>query len=482
MDLGVTMARHWWRRLLASWLVTILPWFIVVWAIFWPHPIWAALVLWWLKPLWDRVPLFVLSRALFGAEPTVGETIRAAPRLWKEHLGLSLFLYRLDPVRTFFLPVLQLEKSAGQTMYRRRGVLLRNSLGSASWLTLTCICLELVVMVGLLGLALIMLPDRPEWSGAFLWEQFEEDQLPVPLRLWYAVSAFVALTVVEPLYVACGFALYVNRRTELEGWDIELIFRQLAQRLQTTSAPAGQRLGTGALVLVAASLAPIGLAWAQSTPPAPRAEETDSATDPAEVINEILARPDFEHREKRRRWRLKNQDREDQPPPPWAAQLAQYLAPVVQVLVLALFGVALAALIYAVLRPWRRSGRPAPRPQPQQDAQRELPREGPASLPSELERVAWELWQQGQGEAALSLLYRGALTQLETRFKIEFPQGATEGECLRLARVRAPAPVAEYFTQLTATWMALAYGHRRPTANDVEGLCHQWPTVFVVAP
>ena len=243
MDLGVTMARHWWRRLLASWLVTILPWFIVVWAIFWPHPIWAALVLWWLKPLWDRVPLFVLSRALFGAEPTVGETIRAAPRLWKEHLGLSLFLYRLDPVRTFFLPVLQLEKSAGQTMYRRRGVLLRNSLGSASWLTLTCICLELVVMVGLLGLALIMLPDRPEWSGAFLWEQFEEDQLPVPLRLWYAVSAFVALTVVEPLYVACGFALYVNRRTELEGWDIELIFRQLAQRLQTTSAPAGQRLG-----------------------------------------------------------------------------------------------------------------------------------------------------------------------------------------------------------------------------------------------
>jgi hypothetical protein len=25
----------------------------------------------------------------------------------------------------------------------------------------------------------------------------------------------------EPIYVACGFSLYLNRRTVLEAWDIE---------------------------------------------------------------------------------------------------------------------------------------------------------------------------------------------------------------------------------------------------------------------
>jgi len=30
--------------------------------------------------------------------------------------------------------------------------------------------------------------------------------------------------------VASDFTLYLNRRTELEGWDIEIAFRQLAAR------------------------------------------------------------------------------------------------------------------------------------------------------------------------------------------------------------------------------------------------------------
>jgi hypothetical protein len=30
----------------------------------------------------------------------------------------------------------------------------------------------------------------------------------------------------EPFYVAGGFALYLNRRAELEAWDIEQEFRR----------------------------------------------------------------------------------------------------------------------------------------------------------------------------------------------------------------------------------------------------------------
>ena len=33
------------------------------------------------------------------------------------------------------------------------------------------------------------------------------------------------------LFVASGFMLYLNRRTQLEGWDVELEFKKLAQRI-----------------------------------------------------------------------------------------------------------------------------------------------------------------------------------------------------------------------------------------------------------
>ena len=49
------------------------------------------------------------------------------------------------------------------------------------------------------------------------------------------VDALV-LVVWEPIYVACGFSLYLNRRTVLEAWDIELVFRRMRQRLVGASA------------------------------------------------------------------------------------------------------------------------------------------------------------------------------------------------------------------------------------------------------
>jgi hypothetical protein len=35
----------------------------------------------------------------------------------------------------------------------------------------------------------------------------------------------IAVAVVEPFFVGAGFAMYLNRRVELEAWDIEQEFR-----------------------------------------------------------------------------------------------------------------------------------------------------------------------------------------------------------------------------------------------------------------
>ena len=51
---------------------------------------------------------------------------------------------------------------------------------------------------------------------------------PTSLAQQQGASLFYALTVlfIEPFYVAAGFGLYLNRRAELEAWDIEQEFRR----------------------------------------------------------------------------------------------------------------------------------------------------------------------------------------------------------------------------------------------------------------
>ena len=40
------------------------------------------------------------------------------------------------------------------------------------------------------------------------------------------VAYAIAVLFLEPFYVAAGFAMYLNRRAELEAWDIEQEFRR----------------------------------------------------------------------------------------------------------------------------------------------------------------------------------------------------------------------------------------------------------------
>ena len=47
---------------------------------------------------------------------------------------------------------------------------------------------------------------------------------------------WLAVTLSEPVYIAAGFGLYLNRRTQLEAWDLELVFRRLAARARSLAS------------------------------------------------------------------------------------------------------------------------------------------------------------------------------------------------------------------------------------------------------
>lgn len=69
-------------------------------------------------------------------------------------------------------------------------------------------------------------------------------------QLWLNIIGFCGMSLVEPCYVAAGFALYLNRRTGLEAWDLELGFRQMAARW----AGPGRTVARLAVLVVGLSL------------------------------------------------------------------------------------------------------------------------------------------------------------------------------------------------------------------------------------
>jgi hypothetical protein len=95
----------------------------------------------------------------------------------------------------------------------------------------------------------------------------------------------------------------------------------------------------------------------------------------------------------------------------------------------------------------------------------------PESLPDDIAGAAWTLWQAGRVQAALSLLYRGALSRLIHRHAVPISSSSTEGECLALARPYLGAEAQRYFTQLVRAWEAGTYGQRALSAAMGESLC-----------
>ena len=100
----------------------------------------------------------------------------------------------------------------------------------------------------------------------------------------------------------------------------------------------------------------------------------------------------------------------------------------------------------------------------------------PESLPTDVGAAAWALWQAGQVPAALSLLYRGALSRLIHRWHVPIAASTTEGECLELARGTLEPGAQRYLTQVVRAWEASTYGNRQLSPAMGETLCTGFAT------
>ena len=420
-------------------------------------------IVWWLKPLYDRVALFVLSVALLGRAPRFAETIAELPRLiFRSGLLASLTWLRLSPARAFYAPVLQLEGLRGAARRRRSRVLSGSESSTALGLMAVCSTFELMIFLAGLQLYATFVPEGPVLR---FWTETLFDPGPGLLAFEAALYA-LAICAVEPFYVAGGFALYINRRVWLEGWDVEVAFRRLERRVRAAAA----------VVVLCLALAPATHARAE---PAAHCK-VESAEDAKPCISGVLADPEFGETVTYRSWRPRQFEGGTDLSflTPLVRLLSELLAQIARVGIWLAIPIALALLIVAATRGLSLGAWRAPPKRPTETPLRRGFDLRPESLPDDVLGAARARFAANDPSAALSLLYRAALVELARRFRLRLPASATEGECERLARSAGSSSLVDDFAALARAWLYCAYAHQPPAPDEFDALCARFAAGF----
>jgi Domain of unknown function (DUF4129) len=549
-DLGFQLVRSYAKPVWATWALAVLPIALLIGLL--SHFLWgnlwvATLLLWWLKPLFDVPILHVLSRAVFGEQISPKQALALA---WnKSNLGpmLRWLSYRrLHPSRALYLPVDFLERETGARRNSRTQVLSREQGSPVSLLTIIGVHMEAMLMVSVLMLGLLFVPT--EFMSDAMRDVFERLFTEPPIWFeWVEYLAYVAAaSVLEPFYVGAGFGLYLNRRMELEAWDIDLSFRDLAARI---------RKGAGTLAMLCAIFS-VGLmfhapeAFAQdasarivqgdaaadekrekpksntaasgaqaeqgdqsdlSTEPLPRdSDQTEVAQDdnsdselPPEstwqdtfgselvtenseldrALSETMKSAELNPQQEITQWVSKSpRERRESSSSGGLSMIGELIGFLAQNIVYVILIVLLILIAPYLLQILQRI-QPSKKRSREVDALGESDLELPEAIPDNLSAEVQALWQQGQTRAATALLYRASVLKLFEQLGIPMPKGATESQCLRRAQELAHNPEYRgFFAEMVRYWQSVAYANRKPLWEDLQRFLSAWQSEQTRAP
>ena len=500
VDLGILMARRWWWSMMKIWFIVSLPFFLI--SLFFPHDllIWGAVFLWWFKPVYERALLYFLSHAVFNELPGLRTTLNAFPKLALTQIFLSLTWRRLSFSRGMDLPVLQLEGLTGTRRQERLSVLHREDASPAGWLHVLGFLLEILIALGVMSIVWALIPKEIniDWVNLF-WDR----DLSMADYIFHTIF-YLALWLVAPFYVACGFSLYLNRRIKLEAWDLDIAFRRIVSKRQISQTMLsllfifGLFFSLDAQRPVQAQDEPVYQSSSVETlEQEVLGEPTNLNRDSAKKsLDELLQQNEFSNKETVKRLRLRNPEKEDESTfIKWLLDLlegsedkAVGLGRLFELL-LWLVMIGLIGLLIYRYRHWLSAQfvkvGPATKAKEKpitlfgMDVRKE-------SLPEDVNAAALLLLQAGNKRAALALLYRASLAHL-IYTGVEIEDGFTELECLQAMKTdlqsrhnKTPqdkdyiSSRIHYFSSLTVVWRRLAYGHFLPSEQQAHELCSSW--------
>ena len=507
LDLGVQMARAWYKPLFLIWIAVSLPVFLLLFLVlFFLDLSWLSFwLVWWFKPLFERGLLHLLSRSLFEEVPSVKQTLWLIPGLLKPQWFAAITWRRFSLTRSFDLPVLQLENLKGSARSDRLSTLHRESVGVSVWLTAFCLLTEVVVAFAIYGLVILLVPREIEIDW---WQVFASDH-------WVMngldnLVAYIAASLVAPFYVAGGFSLYINRRSHLEAWDVEIRFRKLIARVERSKIKNSTSSAVKNIVLIlllgfSGTLFPVdAVEGGEKGGGTPLAREeilqlpqSVSKQQIEEVLNGQLFHELTLQQQLDLDWLMALFEREDEEPIEnpewletllaWVERLGEFSASLAGIVEITLWSILIVLVLIVVWKysDWFAKLLGAGSSQITQEKQAVFMFGmdiSAHSLPSNLTEKARSLGERGQLRQAVSLFYRGALSQLNDRLieqsKSPLSGSDTEGDCVRKIAQIADQELVLFVKSLVAHWQRLAYGHLELSAIDFQALCDEWAEHF----
>ncbi|WP_374012847.1 DUF4129 domain-containing protein [Pseudoxanthomonas koreensis] len=495
MELGTALLRRHAGAVWRPWLLAMLAGFVLVNAVAWAlGQLWlAGLLLWWLKPAFERIVLYVLSRAVFGRAPPAAEALRAQWRFGTAMLPAYLTWRRLGPARALLMPVDLLEGNAPAQRRARRSALAGPAYSHGIMLTTVCVHFELALMLACVAAVFLFIPAEQLATTLHASWGLLRQAPPAWMALAANTAGWLAAVVVGPFYVAAGFGLYLNRRSESEAWDVELAFRRLRERLLAHTAPLLLALAAGLTLLVPVPASAqhghddaahgngrVRKNSAAAAPTLPAVFGTELQDDARfrDAATRAYQDPLIGARRTVVSWQPKGVRGDTvRPPLQLPKSLQQMVAMVARAAEWALWLLLVVLLLVVVgtaprWLPWLRGGglrrrRPAP-PEADSHALAE-----PETLPDDVPAAVRKLWAQGNPRAALALLYRASVEAMAGRVQATLPPGATEAQCLRIARRLPDGQSRELFARTVRVWQYTAYAGRLPDAPEFEALLLQ---------
>ncbi|NQD38457.1 hypothetical protein HPT27_15655 [Permianibacter sp. IMCC34836] len=526
LDLGFELLRVQSKPVLLSWLGLWLPLsalclLLTAWQ---PKLVWLWwLLLWWLRPLLERAPLYVLSRQVFGEDVSTAAALKAWPGQLRGGWFRLLTWWRpFMPGRGLYQPIWQLEGLRGKAAADRRQVIGRDTASAAYWFGVACAHFEMVIQFGFIAFIGFFLSDEDSINPLSMFFSTNASK-EAWLALLSVAGSVLSGAIIGPIYTACTFTLYLNRRATLEAWDVEIMLRQLKRPAAASSAPSAGVAMPALLAMAVSALLLLGSAWPDSasaapakTAPAkaaPATTEPAPATNPAaktceppvwlaerfqwsskahsseqaEIREAVKAALDTDELRGYRCeyiWTLKkdaNEKKKTAEKPDLKLPDFSLYATIMKVLLI------VAAIFLVLWLAYRYRGHfPSFYREPPAQAATEIAGLDirPESLPTDVVTAVRQLWQRGELRAALALLYRATLSRLVSDAGLALTRGATENDCLRVAqRAHAAQQLSAaglaVATEVTELWLYAAFADRWPGNEQIESALADWQQAFI---
>jgi hypothetical protein len=452
VDLGFAMVRRsFWRCISVWWLALGIPTAVGTFLL-WDQPMLLLVLFWWCKPVGSRLVLFELSRRLFGEEPSWKSVWREIPRAWWRRWFYRFVWARFSPWMPVTLAVEDLEGLRGKAYKQRCSQVVRRGEGVVMWIYFLADVASVWLGLGLLAVVLMLMPEGQDGAWQQARESWDPDSawdVPLFISRWVVGCVMAAISLTDVFVTGAGFGVYINNRTWIEGWDVELAFRRLAQRL-------------GKVAVMALAFFMLGLSAHGAEKP------------PEEIIREVKEDPAFTvHTVRQKVPKTKK-------PAVTAPAAFEWLRVLSQVFAICVVALLVGFLIWLVwknrhvfmIRGPRVKGDARIAPSARVVMGMEV---SPDTLPADVPTAAWALWQQGRHQEALGLLYRGSISRVMEIGRVEIHESDTEGDCLRRVEQAGAAVHPDYFRDITGMWIRLAYAGVSPADSEVRAHCQAWP-------